>query len=151
MKKIKLIAKRLKSIKNLIFIGAIILLCTMKQTAHSQTLANDPLYQLVFSDEFDSVALNTNKWAVTWPWGPNIPNSNWDPYVCNGAGMDIAYNFLDLRLKFEKPSKELCKAVFYYAGYLFIHKIFEISSDLSQLEIPADIVRLFKMPAFPDA
>ena len=64
--------------------------------------------------------------------------------------VDLADAFLDLRLRFEKPSKELCKAMFYYAGYLFIHKIFEISSDLSQLEIPADIVRLFKMPAFPE-
>jgi len=74
------------------FITTVLFLGSTVNTANGQTLANDPLYQLVFFDEFDSLALNTNKWDTKWPWGPNIPNSNFDSNACAGS-MDIAYNY----------------------------------------------------------
>jgi hypothetical protein len=50
----------------------------------TQQLSQDPLYKLVFSDEFDSTALNTNKWHTGWPW--------WDK---NGANSNIFGKWCD--------------------------------------------------------
>jgi len=39
---------------------------------------NNPNYQLVFHDEFDSLGLNNNKWRNCYPWG-NVEYGNiWD-------------------------------------------------------------------------
>ncbi len=50
---------------------------------------NDPLYELVFVDEFDSTTLDTIKWATRWPWSnANMKNSN---FITRGSDtMDVA-------------------------------------------------------------
>lgn len=62
----------------------------------AQSVPDDPLYQLVFVEEFDSLGLDTSKWHTTWPWGPNIYNNN-HIISCFGSGfpndtVDIAFN-----------------------------------------------------------
>lgn len=64
-----------------------------KYSAAQTDLASDPLYELKFVDEFDSLALNTNKWEVRWPWGPNLYNDSINTDVCGSNPMDIAYNY----------------------------------------------------------
>lgn len=58
----------------------------------SQTLPkNDPLYELVFVDEFDSVSLNLNKWKTHWDWSKaNMFNSNYTHNESTGETMDMA-------------------------------------------------------------
>jgi len=62
----------------------IILFCIFAIVAISiqtmaQQLSQDPLYKLVFSDEFDSIALDTSKWGTKVPW--------WGDYA-QGYGTD---------------------------------------------------------------
>lgn len=59
----------------------------------AQQLSQDPLYKLVFIDDFDSVALNTNKWFTEpgW-WGPNGANNNTGAPWCNPQPWDIPYS-----------------------------------------------------------
>src|ERR1051326_2361106 len=59
----------------------------------SQTLASDPLYKLVFVDEFDSLGVNLDKWEIRWPWGPNLFNTNVSNSPCGVNPIDIAYNY----------------------------------------------------------
>lgn len=96
MEKINLINDKLKPNKFIIFMGVLVFISTMNHSVSSQTLADDPLYQLVFVDEFDSLALNTNKWEVRWPWGPNLFNKNVSSApngVCGSNSIEIAYNY----------------------------------------------------------
>ena len=56
----------------------------------TQTLPKaDPLYELVFVEEFDSTTLNANKWETHWPWSlANMINSN---IIYNdGDSMEVA-------------------------------------------------------------
>ena len=62
----------------------------------SQTLPkDDPLYELVFVDEFDSISLKLNKWETHWPWSlANMKNNNY-AYKTDNSGnitdsMDVA-------------------------------------------------------------
>jgi hypothetical protein len=77
----------------------VILFLTFMNKSHAQlNLALDPLYELVFVDEFDSTALNTSKWYSQWYWGPNIPNTNKiksceESNVFLDDTVDVAYNF----------------------------------------------------------
>ena len=60
----------------------------------AQQLSSDPLYSLVFEDNFDS--LNTNSWRTSWYWGNNMWNANYilacDSNNFPGRIVDIAYN-----------------------------------------------------------
>lgn len=69
----------------------ILLQIGIKQPATSQTLPkDDPLYELVFVEEFDDTTLNTNKWDTQWPWSKaNMINSNFIHHE-NGDSMDVA-------------------------------------------------------------
>lgn len=51
----------------------------------AQLLKDDPLYELVFFDEFDSTAVNTNKWYTGFQWGTNLWNNN-TVNSCAGSG-----------------------------------------------------------------
>ena len=70
----------------------IIIVLTSKNSS-AQTLASDPLYKLVFYDEFDSLALNTNKWNFRWIQGPNLYNDSINTQICGVNPIDIAYNY----------------------------------------------------------
>ena len=59
----------------------------------SQTLASDPLYKLVFADEFDSLGVDLNKWQIRWPWGPNLFNDSIVTDICGANPIDVAYNY----------------------------------------------------------
>ena len=56
-----------------------------KDELRAQSVPDDPLYQLIFVEEFDSLGLDTSKWHTTWPWGPNIYNNN-HIISCSGSG-----------------------------------------------------------------
>jgi len=54
---------------------------------YSQQLSQDPLYKLVFSDEFDSLGLNSNKWSTTYHYAFNLLNKN-KGSSCAWMGLD---------------------------------------------------------------
>lgn len=54
---------------------------------------NDPLYELVFIDEFDSLALNRDKWGTWWKYVPNLWNDSISTTACGVNPIDIAYNY----------------------------------------------------------
>lgn len=62
------------------------------QYGKAQTvLSQDPIYQLAFEEEFDSLGLRSGKWFPRWGWGPNIVNNNVDHAWC--GDIEAAYNF----------------------------------------------------------
>lgn len=75
-----------------------VIFTTMFSKYKAQTnYATDPLYQLIFVDEFDSLGLNSAKWNTIWPWGVNLFNTNINSGSCNGSvnfptgNIDMAY------------------------------------------------------------
>jgi hypothetical protein len=75
------------------FIGTILLIGLTNSKLVAQTLADDPIFELVFVDDFAS--LDTSKWNHDWGWGPNLFNTN-KIKSCIGSGfindtVDIAY------------------------------------------------------------
>jgi len=69
-------------------------LLLVQEVACGQQLSNDPLYVLVFEDNFGSV--NYDAWHTQWPWGNNLWNSNYivgcDSSKFPGRRVDVAYN-----------------------------------------------------------
>ncbi|HBX52135.1 MAG: hypothetical protein A2275_18690 [Bacteroidetes bacterium RIFOXYA12_FULL_35_11] len=62
----------------------------------AQQFSQDPLYKLVFSDEFDSTALDTSKWGTKMPWwggysqGYGAANNITD--ACGNPAWNLNYN-----------------------------------------------------------
>jgi hypothetical protein len=87
MKKIKF---HLKSGLFALIIVLMLLPCFSK----GQQLSQDPLYQLVFQDNFDSI--DYDKWRTDWYWGNNMWNTNYiiscDSNIFPGRIVDVAYN-----------------------------------------------------------
>jgi len=55
------------------------------QQIKSQQLSQDPLYKLVFFDEFDALSLDTSKWYPHYPWSPSFYNNNILKPACTTA------------------------------------------------------------------
>jgi beta-glucanase (GH16 family) len=86
--------------KNLLFICLIFTSMFSKYKAQTN-YTTDPLYDLVFVDEFDSLGLNTQKWNTGWPWGTNLFNTNLNYGSCAGSS-NFPLGYIDVA--FMKPS-----------------------------------------------
>ena len=81
--------------KVLKLLGIVVLIMTMLinvKHVRAQQISQDPLYRLVFQDNFDSTGLDTNKWFSGWHWwGPNGANGN-DEVNCKDTNHNNYYS-----------------------------------------------------------
>ena len=77
---------------HLLIIPITMLLSAAEKINAQSVLSQDPIYQLVFFDDFDSTSIRSYNWNAWWPWGPNIADSNrwYMPYY--GGEIDQDYN-----------------------------------------------------------
>jgi len=78
-----------KYCKFILVILIVMQVLTIKKLKSQDLPKDDPLYELVFVDEFDSTSLDINKWYTRWPWSKaNMKNSN---FITRGSDtMDVA-------------------------------------------------------------
>src|SRR5882762_2783349 len=81
-----------------LLIASVLLMLLNIKPVRAQQLSQDPLYKLVFVDEFDSLGLNTNYWRTKWDWGYNLWGKNKikscvaNPDIFPGDTVDVAFN-----------------------------------------------------------
>ncbi len=72
----------------------LVVLAALQYVKAQTVLSQDPIYHLVFEDEFDSLGLRPSNWNPIWGWGPNIVNGNVDHASC--GDVEAAYNYSPL-------------------------------------------------------